>query len=247
MHQPGIARGLQFPAQVADVDGEGVGVRPEVPAPHQFEDQLAREYLAGVAQKEFEQGRFGTAEFQRTVPPAPGAGRGVQDEVGEAERGGGGAGGSGRGPSQERTDPGDQLVQGEGFDEVVVCARLQSVDALADGVERGQDEDGRTVAQRPQLPADGEAVEYGHHHVEDDRVGLPGRDLGERREPVRGAPYLVPLDRESVLDGCPHLGLVVDDEDALPARAACTARTACAACAACAVRGAHGAKPAKGF
>lgn len=169
-----------------------------------------------MAQEQFEQGRFGTAELQRTAPPAPGPGRGVEDEVGEAERGGG-TGGSGRGPSQERADPGDQFVQGEGFDEVVVRARLQSVDALADGVERGQDEDGGTVAQRPQLPADGEAVEYGHHHVEDDRVGLPGRDLGEGREPVRGAPDLVPLDRESVLDGCPDLGLVVDDEDPLSA------------------------------
>ncbi|GAA3121809.1 hypothetical protein GCM10020254_81320 [Streptomyces goshikiensis] len=234
-----LAAGLQLPAQVADVDGEGVGVRPEVLSPHQFEDQLAGEYLAGVAHEEFEQGRFGTAELQRAAPAAPGPGRRVEHEVGEAERGG--AAGRGRRPPQQRADPRDQLVQGERLDEVVVGARLQAVDALADGVERGQDEDGRTVAHRAQLPADAEAVEDGHHDVEDDRVRLPGRHLGEAREPVRRAPHLVPLDRESVLDGCPHLRLVVDDEDALPARTACTA------CTARGVLGTHGAKTAKGI
>ncbi len=188
-----------------------------------------------MAQEEFEEGGFGAAELQRAVSPAAGAGLGVEEEVGEGERGGG-AGGSGCGAAQEGADAGDEFVEGEGFDEVVVGAGFQAVDAFADGVEGGQDEDGGAVAHGAQLAADAEAVEDGHHDVEDDGVGLPGGDLGEGGEAVRGAPYVVSLDGESVFDGCPDLGVVVDDEDAPAA-----ARAVWAVWAVCAVRGAHGA------
>src|SRR6202044_1537218 len=46
---------FELAAQIPDVDGERVGPRVEVKAPHAVKQDLAREHLAGVAQERLEE------------------------------------------------------------------------------------------------------------------------------------------------------------------------------------------------
>ena len=62
-------------------------------------------------------------------------------------------------------------------------------------------------------PADLQAVEPGHAHVEDDRVRRPRREAVERRGAIRREIDVVALERERALERGPDGGLVVDDQD----------------------------------
>ena len=64
-----------------------------------------------------------------------------------------------------------------------------------------------------ELPADGEAVGWGHHHVEQHEVRLGGDGQLERSEPVRGRDDVVALTLEHGLQEAHVLRHVVDDED----------------------------------
>ena len=70
----------------------------------------------------------------------------------------------------------------------------------------------------PHPPADLEAVEPRHQHVEHDRVdGLAG-DRVERLLAVAGERDVVGVEPQGTLERPPHGGLVVDHEDASPSR-----------------------------
>ena len=82
-------------------------------------------------------------------------------------------------PAQEGAEAGQQLRQGEGLDQVVVGARIESLDPVVDGVAGRQHQHRRVVAGAAHAAADGQAVEVGQPEVEDERVG---RRQGQRLE-----------------------------------------------------------------
>ena len=70
---------------------------------------------------------------------------------------------------EERADAGQQLLKGEGLDEVVVRAGIQTLHAVAHIVARGQHEHGH-IAGVAQPFADFKPVQAGQHPVQDDQI-----------------------------------------------------------------------------
>lgn len=81
-------------------------------------------------------------------------------------------------PAQQAADAGGQLLGGEGFGHVVICAHGEP-DEGVDLVGSGGQLDHVGVGEGAQLTAYLDAVDPGHHHVEHDDVG------GSRRVAAR--------------------------------------------------------------
>jgi hypothetical protein len=72
------------------------------------------------------------------------------------------------------------------FAEIVVGARLKSLEALIEGVVAGEHEDWHMRERRPtaELAADLVAINAGHEDIEEDEVGRGLLDLSERLGPT---------------------------------------------------------------
>ena len=70
-------------------------------------------------------------------------------------------------------DPGQQFPHGEGLGDVVVRPRLQAEDLVPLLLPGGEHDDGHIVALLPQRPADRKAVQFGQHHVQQNRIRVP--------------------------------------------------------------------------
>ena len=117
------------------------------------------------------------------------------------------------GAAQRGPDPAAELAHAERLGDVVVGAELEAED-LVDLLGLGGEHDDRHGAARAQAPADLEAVELGHHHVEHDEVeGL----LAEARERLAAVGRLhdlvAVLAQREGQQGLDRL-LVVDEQDA---------------------------------
>ena len=93
----------------------------------------------------------------------------VHHEVGALEHGVGAL--AGGGAAQHRLGAGDQLVEAERLLQVVVTAEGEPADLVLGGVAGGEEQHRRAVAVGAQPAAHLEAVEVGHHHVEEDEIG----------------------------------------------------------------------------
>ena len=105
----------------------------------------------------------------------------VEAEVGAGERGPV----AGRpGAAEHGLDAGDQLLEAERLDEVVV-APGEAPHGVLGAVAGGEEDDGGAPVLLAPAAADLEAVEVGQHDVEDDEVGV---DLGDGGHgvPARG-------------------------------------------------------------
>jgi hypothetical protein len=117
------------------------------------------------------------------------------------------------GPAKERPHPGQQLLQREGLDQVVVGSGVQPLHSIFDRVPRREHEHWSAVSDPAQQPADLQAVDARHQDVEHDQV------RGDLPQPVQGlVPVgrqvdLVPLAGQGALERVPHRGLVVDHQD----------------------------------
>ncbi len=114
--------------------------------------------------------------------------------------------------AQDRAQAGEQLLELERLRQVVVGAGVEPLDPVADGVARGQHQDRDAVAAAAQPPGDVEAVEAGHHHVENERVGGARVDGRERGVAVGGELHLVAGDLERALQRFAHGAVVVYNE-----------------------------------
>ena len=114
--------------------------------------------------------------------------------------------------AQERVEPGDDLLERERLDDVVVGARLQSRHPVADLVARRQDAHREVVSGRAQAPQHLQPVEVGHRHVEQHHGRLDLLDGGERGPAARGGHHLEALEPESRADGPPDARVVVDEQ-----------------------------------
>src|SRR5262249_34865381 len=118
--------------------------------------------------------------------------------------------------AQQRPDAGEQLVEVERLDHVVVRAGVEPGDAVLDRVARGQHQDRYVGGAGAQPTADLDAVEPGQHHVEHDQVGQPIARRGERVRSVLGGLDLVALEAEPPSEHRQDPRVVVDDEQARP-------------------------------
>ncbi len=129
-----------------------------------------------------------------------------------------GAGGRGRraaGAAQQRAQPGEDLLDVEGLDHVVVGAGVQARDAVGGLHEGGEHEDGGPVALGAQHPADLEAVDARHHHVEDEHVRRVPVRLRQRLHTVRDRRHPVPLQRQRTLQGMTDGTVVFGEQHSL--------------------------------
>ena len=110
---------------------------------------------------------------------------------------------------------GEQLLQVERLDEVVVGAGVEALDAGVDRVARGEHQD-RHVAVGAQLLAHLDAVELRQPEVEDHGVGLEHAGLVERGLAVLGEPHVVALAAQGTTDDIPDIGVVFDYEHSCP-------------------------------
>ncbi len=86
----------------------------------------------------------------------------------------------------------------ERLEQIVVGAAVEAGNPRVDRVTRGQDQDRRRRARRPQLPAESQAVSVGKAEVQDDQIviGVAGRARAQRggcarrrrRTPARAVP-----------------------------------------------------------
>ena len=72
--------------------------------------------------------------------------------------------------SQQRAQSGEQLVELERLDEIVVRARVEAGDLVVHAVARGEHEDRRSNVARAERSGHLQAVALGQHDVEHDRV-----------------------------------------------------------------------------
>ena len=120
-------------------------------------------------------------------------------------------------PLEHRVDPRDQLVEIERLGHVVVAALREPDDFVLGGIPRGHEDDRRRYSRRPEPAAHFDAVEVGHHHVEQDECRV------ERRDPVERGPAVVThvdheaREAERAGEEMPHVLVVVDDEEPLTA------------------------------
>ncbi len=171
-----------------------------------------------MGEEHLQQGELRTGQLD--LPAAPGhlTGRQVHPQIGEAQRlallGRSAGRRRVRAAAQQRTDPGEQFVQLEGLDEVVVGTGIQTRDTVADRVTGGEHQDRHPHPARPQPAGGGQPVHTGHQDVQHDQFGVVGRDLLDRVQTVDRLLGPVPLEDQRTLQGLPHRGLVVDDQDA---------------------------------
>ena len=122
----------------------------------------------------------------------------------------------GPGPAQQRPHAREQLLQRERLHHVVVGARVESVHAVGDRVARRQHQHRGSVVALAQHPADLEAVELRHQHVEHDRVRVLPRCRRQRLLAVAGQRNLIALQINRALERAAQLRLVVHDQDSHP-------------------------------
>ncbi len=114
---------------------------------------------------------------------------------------------------EQGADASEQLLQRERLGQVVVGAGVQPLDAVADGVAGGEQEDRHAVALAPQAASDVQPVEARHHDVEHDRIGCATLDRRQRTVAVGGEGHLVAGQLEGALERLAHGAIVVCHED----------------------------------
>jgi hypothetical protein len=99
--------------------------------------------------------------------------------------------------AHERSEASEQFVEVEGFDEVVVRAGVEAVDAVRDGAEGREEQDRRRDAGRADRRDEARPVEVGESPVDDHDVEPLGEcafegvaTVGDRRHLVRLAEHL---------------------------------------------------------
>ena len=178
----------------------------EVVAPHALVDERARQHLAGVAHEQLEQVGLGRRQLETAPSTARVHRPEVEREVAEAEHR---ARLLGLRASQKRPQASEELVEVVRLRQVVVGARVEPLHPVADGVAGGEEEDRDAVSLPAQPARHVEAVEPGHHHVEDERVGRARFDRRERGVSVGRESDLVAVQLQRSLERLSHCAVVV--------------------------------------
>ena len=118
VQEPPVALAVDLAPEIADVDVDDIALGVEVQAPDVLRDHGPRQHAAGIAEEVLEQRVLARGEGDAPAAPRDLSGGGVEVEVDELER----RRALGGAPAQERADPREELLEGEGLGEVVVGA-----------------------------------------------------------------------------------------------------------------------------
>ena len=174
------------------MDGHGVLHPERLFAPHGAVDALGREHGAGGPHEQVQDvilpggERHGVAvqgDFLRPV---------VQGDAPQAQgRGADGAAAQLQIPAKLRLDPRQDLHGVEGLGDIVVRPQIQALNFVR-VLGFGREQDHRHVGRLPQAGQGGDAVQLGHHDVQQDQVDvLPAKQVQGLR-PVVGGEDLIP-------------------------------------------------------
>ena len=170
---------------------------------------VAAEHLPGTPGHRLEEGELLRAQLDLGRPAPHPMGSEVEPEVTDRED----LGTAHVASPRQGMQPGQQLVEGERLDQVVVRAGAEARDPVAYGAECGQHQDRRPVVDRPDPAAHLEPVDVGQHQVEDDHVVRPLGGEPDAVQPggrhVRGHAFLA----QPLLEETHELRLVLDQED----------------------------------
>ena len=191
-----------------DVDDIGLGV--EMIFPDLLQQHGAGHRLAGVAHQEFQQLELTRLQVDLLTCAVNGAGDQVHLEITDLEHGGDAAG---LAAARQGLDPGDQLGEGIGFDQIVVGTGVQPGDAVLDLAEGREEQDGRLVAVLAQGLDHADAVEARHHPVDDIDVIAALLGLQQAEGAVDGVGRLVPGLGQAPDHGGRGLGVVLDHQN----------------------------------
>ena len=162
----GVAFDLVAEVGDGDVHGAGFGVGAE--APDLFEKLGAGNGAGLVAVEPAEDAAFARGEGNGL--PAALGGAMAEIEVAAVGADGFRLGGDGLEPAGEGVNAGKQFAGAEGLGDIVVGADLEAADFVFLGAAGGEHEDGEAGAGLAEALADGEAVEFGQHEVENDEI-----------------------------------------------------------------------------
>ncbi len=188
------------------VDDVGAAVVGEVP--DGLDDLRPGQHPARMAEEELEQGELLRRQVKLGPGPPGALGRRVQPEVtlGQDHRAGPVV------PPGQRAQPRGQLEQAERLDQVVVRARVEPPDPVADPVPGRQHQHRNPDARLAQPPAHTDPVQAGQHDIQHDRpVGVLRRQP-QPLQAVRGDVHRVALLLQRALEQPGHPGLVLDHE-----------------------------------
>ena len=115
--------------------------------------------------------------------------------------------------TQERAHSSDDLLETERLGDVVVAADGQPGHLVLHGVAGGEEEHRHVAPIGAQATGHLESVDVGHHHVEDEQVGLPVAREGQRLLPTPGRAYVESDELQSSGQQVGDVGLVVDNEN----------------------------------
>jgi hypothetical protein len=116
------------------------------------------------------------------------------------------------GATEERLDPGQQLLAAEGLHNVVVGARTEASNLVDLAAPRGE-QDYRHVAQVAQALQRLESIEVRHREIEDDDVSGVLVEDAERCAPVLSRLHEVTGSRQELVKEQADIVVVVDDKN----------------------------------
>ncbi|KAJ8135905.1 hypothetical protein OY671_010882, partial [Metschnikowia pulcherrima] len=135
-----LAFSFELRTQAADMDIDQIGAGIEAVVPGGFDKHSTRYNSPDMAKEIVEQLELLVGKLDAPIAPPTGAREQIEFEV--------------RNPSHVRRDcgslcapndrrqPCNELVEGEGLRQIVVSASVQSADAILDSAERTEDQDG---------------------------------------------------------------------------------------------------------
>ena len=161
-------------AEFVNVDVEHVGHGVVVFIEEVLVEEIAGDDFVVMPDHEFGHGVFAGGDFDGLSLDGDGPGGGIDGDVSDGEFGAAFA----TVAADEGADAGDEFGEVEGFGEVVVSAVVEPLDLVADGIERGEHEDGGLLSSAEFLE-DLPPVHDGHEDVENDEVVVPVEGLVE--------------------------------------------------------------------
>src|SRR5438105_7368429 len=203
-----LAGPLQLLPQVADVDVDDVAGGVGAGSPDALQELVAAEDAARLAEEVLEQLEFLGGEIQGAAPSRYFPGVEVESQVAIGEQAGRPLGS----PAEQRPHARHQLLVGEGLDQVVVGSAVEPLHARRGGIAGGQHQD-RDIAFGTQPAADLDAIEAGHHPVQDHQVGRLLARLAQALGAVAGGVDVVALVDQRAAEGGGDPGVVVDNQD----------------------------------
>jgi hypothetical protein len=206
----GLAPAVKLVPEVGYVDIHHVGARIKGIVPHCRENLLAAQDLSLVAHKVLKQRKLPAGELDRLLPPPHPVRAQIQLEVPKLYPGSLGLVGA----AHQSAHPGKQLLEVEGFGEVVVGATVEGAYLITHLVAGCEHENGEVGTPRPDAPQDLLAVHAWQHYVEQDEVNR--LVLGHQHSGVAVicGESLVAVSSEPALEEAHDGGVVFDDQDA---------------------------------